>query len=93
MTETFFVVVVLVQTHKIVDISFTQMNCFCGNVLEVRGTSGQKIMVMSSRAHAAFTEEQKDTMLKHVDQLLHVPIPTIEDVGGGGVRCMMGELF
>lgn len=32
-------------------------------------------------------------MLKHVAELLHTPIETIEDIGGGGIRCMMGELF
>jgi hypothetical protein len=69
------------------------MNAFCGNVLEVRGANGKKLMVMSSRAFGGFTQEQKKTMEKHVDKLLHVAIPTIEDVGGGGVRCMMGELF
>jgi len=50
-------------------------------------------MAMSSRAYDAFTEEQRATLLKHVDKIIHCPIPVIETIGGGGVRCMMGEIF
>ncbi len=30
---------------------------------------------------------------RHTDELVHAAIPTIETVGGGGVRCMMAEIF
>lgn len=84
----------LSKTHHIVYITLEQMDQFCGNVLEVRGEQGaKKMLIMSTRAYDAFTQEQRDGMLKHVDKLFHVAIPTIEDIGGGGVRCMMGELF
>jgi len=83
----------LSQSHEIVAITRDQMNEFCGNALEVKGKDGRKVMVVSTRAYNAFTEEQKETILKHVDEILHVDIPIIETIGGGGVRCMMGELF
>lgn len=84
----------LEKHHHIVYITLEQMEQFCGNVLEIRGDAGaKKMLVMSDRAYEGFTPEQRADMLKHVDKLFHVPIPTIEDIGGGGVRCMMGELF
>eukprot|EP01134_Creolimax_fragrantissima_P006487 CFRG6487T1 len=81
-------------SHKIIDITRAQMNELCGNVLEVHGDPyNKRIMVMSSRAYKAFTDDQKATMLECVDHILHTPIDTIENIGGGGVRCMMGEIF
>jgi hypothetical protein len=48
---------------------------------------------MSTAAHDAFTEEQRRTLLGVCARLVHVPMSTIEAVGGGGVRCCLGELF
>jgi len=87
------VVDTLSKSHEIVTITREQTNEFCGNVLEVRNHKGEKLMTMSSRAYDAFTEEQRATILKHVDRIVHTPIPIIETIGGGGVRCMMGEIF
>lgn len=91
-----------------------QVDEFCGNVLELQGTNGKRILAMSSRAFVAFTETQKlvrrpslhrlvrahtrpsfsiQALCQHTDELVHVPIDTIETIGGGGVRCMMAELF
>lgn len=44
-------------------------------------------------AYNAFTTAQKEVMLKHVDEIVHSPIPTIERIGGGSVRCMMAEIL
>jgi len=83
----------LSKSHEILPISREQTNEFCGNILEVRSQNGEKLMAMSTRAFDAFTAEQKETMLKHVDKIVHSPIPIIETIGGGGVRCMLGEVF
>jgi hypothetical protein len=69
------------------------MGHFCGNVLEVKGSDDRKLLVMSGSAYNAFTEEQKKDMLEHVDKLIHCDIPTIEEIGGGSIRCMMAELY
>jgi hypothetical protein len=47
---------------------------------------------MSSAAHASFTEAQRAT-LASCARLVHAPIPTIEKLGGGSVRCMLAEVF
>ena len=49
--------------------------------------------LIMERQMQAFTEEQRSTILKHVSEILHTDISTIEEIGGGGIRCMMGELF
>ncbi len=81
------------QTGKeIVDISLEQMNSFAGNMLQVRNTAGQTILVMSSTAYRALSPAQIQQLEKHT-QLLHVSIDTIETYGGGSARCMMAEVF
>lgn len=79
--------------HTVVQITVDQMNNFCGNVLEVAGANGTRLLVMSTRAFKAFTPEQHKVFASVVDKVVHVPVTTIEDIGGGGVRCMMAELF
>lgn len=81
------------QTGKaIVDISLAQMNAFAGNMLQVRNTDGQTILVMSSQAYRALSPAQIEQLEKHT-RLLHAPIDTIETYGGGSARCMMAEVF
>lgn len=77
---------------KIVDISLAQMNSFAGNMLQVRNTTGQTILVMSSQAYRALRPDQIQLLESHT-RLLHAPIDTIETYGGGSARCMMAEVF
>jgi hypothetical protein len=44
----------LAPKDVLVEISAAQMQAFCGNVLELSAADGQRFLVMSSRAHAAF---------------------------------------
>jgi hypothetical protein len=46
-------------SHEVVAITRAQVDEFCGNVLEVKGTGGKRVLAMSSRAFAAFTDAQK----------------------------------
>ncbi len=77
---------------QVVDISLEQVSDFAGNVIELENKDGQSLLVMSSRAYAAFTDEQKATIEKY-SKIVHAPIPTIEKIGGGGARCMIAEVF
>lgn len=76
----------------IVDISSGQMDRYCGNVLEVRNRQGKKFILMSETARAAFREDQLAVVCREAE-LLSAPVPCIESVGGGSVRCMVAELF
>lgn len=78
--------------RTVVEISAEQVNGFAGNVLEVRNADQQPLIAMSSAAHGAFTEEQRAILESHA-RIVHAPIPTIERLGGGSVRCMLAEVF
>eukprot|EP00007_Cunea_sp_BSH-02190019_P009740 CAMPEP_0174244868 /NCGR_PEP_ID=MMETSP0417-20130205/36863_1 /TAXON_ID=242541 /ORGANISM="Mayorella sp, Strain BSH-02190019" /LENGTH=875 /DNA_ID=CAMNT_0015324601 /DNA_START=83 /DNA_END=2710 /DNA_ORIENTATION=+ len=83
----------LSSSHEIVEITHEQVLHFCGNLLEVRSdVDNRRYICMSSCAYNAFTEEQRATLLRHTDGIIHSPIPTIEKIGGGSVRCMLAEL-
>lgn len=83
----------LEKHHELVDISIAQVEAMCGNVLELEDGRGLPVLAMSSRAHAAFGAEGRKKLLRHVAELVHAPIDTIETVGGGSVRCSLAELF
>ena len=78
--------------RTVIRITGDQVNGFAGNVLEVRNKHGERFIAMSSAAHSAFTREQRET-LSGFATLVHAPIPTIEKLGGGSVRCMLAEVF
>lgn len=78
--------------HEIISISHDQMEKFAGNMLAVKNQHLESITVMSDTAFNCLNEGQTDAILKH-SKILPVPIPTIETVGGGSVRCMLAEIF
>ena len=77
---------------EIVLITLDQMNAFAGNMLQVRNTDEETILVMSSTAYHALAPEQIETLKKHT-RLLYADLHTIETYGGGSARCMMAEVF
>jgi hypothetical protein len=76
----------------IVDISSDQMNNFAGNMLELRNAENKKFLAMSQTAYNSLHAEQISVLEKYAE-LLPIPIPTIEGIGGGSVRCMIAEIF
>ena len=78
--------------HEIIPITREQMYSFAGNMLEVKSSSGENILILSQVALNILTREQKEK-LESYDKLLPIAIPTIEAVEGGSVRCMMAEIF
>lgn len=77
---------------EILDISFEQMCDFAGNMMELKSTDGQALMVLSQTAKSSLNKDQLALLEKHCS--LVVPeIPVIETVGGGSVRCMICEIF
>ena len=83
----------LLATNKeIIDISFTQLDHFAGNMLQVKNVTGELLLVMSSQAYASLTTAQVDKLQKH-NRIIHSPLDTIETAGGGSARCMMAEVF
>lgn len=83
----------LTETKKdIIDITQEQMLNMCGNILELTNAKGDPVIVMSDRAKENFSTSQLET-LGGYGTIVSIPIPTIETVGGGSARCMIGEIF
>ncbi len=78
--------------HTIIDITFEQMNAFAGNMLEVKSTGGDSLLIMSQTAHDSLTTTQRNTLESHCTPV-PLSIPTIENIGGGSARCMIAEIF
>jgi hypothetical protein len=83
--------------HGIIAITREQMHRFAGNMLTVKnnpstGSGGEKFLIMSQAAYESLRKEQRQ-MLEAYAKLLPIPVPTIEEVEGGSVRCMIAEVF
>ncbi|EKO3985652.1 arginine deiminase-related protein [Vibrio fluvialis] len=87
-----FVVKSLAKDKQVISITLEQMNRFCGNILQLENASGDKLIAMSQSAYDAFTPSQRLQLSGH-GKLLPFNVKTIEDIGGGSVRCMLGEVF
>ena len=77
---------------QIIEISFDQVKNFCGNVIELKNSNNENILVMSSKAFDSFSIEQKG-MINNFCKIVHSPLENIENYGGGGARCMIAEMF
>lgn len=81
------------DTNKeIINISFDQLNSFAGNMLQVENEKGETFLVMSERAFKALKKKQIKQIEKYTT-ILHSPLKTIENYGGGSARCMIAEIF
>jgi hypothetical protein len=76
--------------HDIVDISMQQMQGFAGNMLELASTGG-RVIALSTTAWRSLRPAQRRILEINAD-VVPVEIPTIERIGGGGVRCMLAEI-
>jgi hypothetical protein len=76
--------------HDIVDITRRQMQEFAGNLLEL-APAGGRVVALSTRAWRSLGSAQR-RILESRAEVVPVAIPTIERIGGGGVRCMLAEL-
>jgi hypothetical protein len=69
---------------------------FAGNMLELgtwdEALGDASVLVMSARARAALDPATLGRLRACADVLLAVPVPTIETLGGGSVRCMLAEV-
>ncbi len=76
----------------IVEISEAQMHAFAGNMLQVLGRDGERLMVMSASARNSLNPEQV-ARIERTSRIISSPLDTIEACGGGSARCMMAEIF
>jgi hypothetical protein len=78
------------DSHDIVDITRRQMQEFAANLLELAPPGGP-VVALSTTAWRSLASTQRRILESHAE-VVPVAIPTIERIGGGGVRCMLAEL-
>jgi len=77
--------------RTIIPITRQQVDAFAGNVLEISNSDDELLIVISQTAVDSLRDEQI-AVLQRSGLLLIANIPTIESIGGGGVRCMLAEI-
>jgi len=75
---------------EIVELSADQIANFAGNAIELHNQSGEKLVVLSSRAAQTLTKEQRERLSRYA-RLVPFELPTIE-LGGGSARCMIATI-
>ena len=83
--------------HDVVEIQYDEIEQFAGNMLELavwdEALGDARLLVMSDAARRAIRPEVYARLSASTDYTLSVPLPTIERLGGGSVRCMLAEVF
>ena len=79
--------------RQVETISVEQMARFAGNLLELSDPAGAGVLAVSQCGWGSLEEDARARLRAAVGQVVAVPVPAIEDAGGGSVRCMLAEVF
>ncbi len=83
--------------RELIDIAWSEIERFAGNVLELvtcdEALGDYRVLVMSASARHALSAASFARIAACTDEVLLAPVPTIERLGGGSVRCMLAEVF
>jgi hypothetical protein len=83
--------------REVLEIGHDEIEHFVGNVLELaswdEALGDCRVVVMSAAARRALSPQTYERLSGCTDAVLAVPVPTIERLGGGSVRCMLAEVF
>jgi hypothetical protein len=83
--------------RDVIEIQYDEIEQFAGNMLELaswdEALGDYRLLVMSEAARRAIRPEVYTRLSANTDYMLAVPVPTIERLGGGSVRCMLAEVF
>lgn len=77
--------------HEVLTLTFDQMHAFAGNMLELRSSSGQRLVAMSEQARNSLRASQLEKISDYAD-IVSASIDNIESSAGGSVRCMLAEI-
>ena len=82
--------------RELIEVDRAAVEAFAGNMLELatwdEALGDSSLLVMSTTAREALAGPTLQRLSGCVDTVLAVPVPTIEQVGGGSVRCMLAEV-
>jgi hypothetical protein len=83
--------------RETIEIGQEEIARFAGNMLELgtwdEALGDSRVLVMSEAARRSLSPEKYRRLSGSTDAVLAVPIPTLERLGGGSVRCMLAEVF
>jgi hypothetical protein len=83
--------------RETIEIGQEEIAQFAGNMLELgtwdEALGDSRALVMSEAARRCLSPEKYARLSGCTDAVLAVPVPTIERLGGGSVRCMLAEVF
>jgi hypothetical protein len=81
----------------VIEVGHAEIEAFAGNMLELgtwdEALGDSRVLVMSDTARQGLSPQAYAQLCRGTDTVLCVPIPTIEKLGGGSVRCMLAEVF
>ena len=78
--------------RTVIPVTFDQVQHFACNVIELENGHGDLLIALSSTALASLRGNQTALLETLSGELIDADIPTIESVGGGGVRCMIADI-
>jgi hypothetical protein len=83
--------------REILELGLDEIERFAGNMLELgtwdEALGDSRVLVMSEAARRSLSPNAFAQLSGCTDTVLAVPVPTIERLGGGSVRCMLAEVF
>lgn len=78
--------------RSIIEITNVQAFSFAANILELTNKFDERLLVISNKALDSLNAIQVSAIQKSC-LLVPVSVDLIEQIGGGGVRCMLTEIF
>jgi len=82
----------LSQNRTIVELSFAELKNFGCNVLMVKNAKDENVIIISQTALNNLSEKNREILCQNYVININ-KIDTIEFIGGGSARCMVGEIF
>ncbi len=83
--------------RDVIEIGHSAMEGFGANVLELatwdEALGDSTVLALSSTARRALEPQSFARLAACTDTVLTIPVPTIERLGGGSIRCMLAEVF
>jgi len=83
--------------RELIALGHEQIASFAGNMLELaswdEALGDFRVLVMSANARQSLGPDAFAKLSACTDSILAAPVPTIEKLGGGSVRCMLAEVF